>query len=82
MALNGQLYLFQDLMTNFSEVFFDINKLDLDDSTPFILAIRNKRKDFVKALLKYPQTNINRASLKYGHPLHLAIKSHEFKLAL
>jgi len=69
-------------MENFSDMYLDINRTDSDESTPFILSIRNKRKDFVKYLLTLPLTNINRPSLKYGHPLHLAIKSHEFKLAL
>jgi len=60
----------------------DYNQLDEDESTPFILAIRNKRKDLVKFMLTLPQTNINKASKKHGHPLHLLIKTQEFKLAL
>ena len=63
--------------------YLDINRGDEDDSSPLVLAIKNKRKDFIKYLLaSVPQTNVNKLSKKYGHPLHLAIKTHEFKMAL
>jgi len=46
--------LLQDLIHSFAGAFIDLNQLDSDDSTPFILAIRNKRKDVVKYLLTLP----------------------------
>lgn len=32
--------------------------------------------------MKQPITNFNKGSSKYGFPLHIAIKSHEFKTVL
>lgn len=32
--------------------------------------------------MKYPTTNLNKGSVKYGFPLHIAIKNHEFKIVL
>ena len=82
MAMNCHLYLFQDLICNYGHLYLDINRADLDESTPFLLAIRNKRKDFFKYLMSLSWTNINRGSIRYGNPLHLALKNQEFKIAL
>ena len=30
--------------------------------------------------MKFPIINFNKGSAKYGYPLHIAIKNHEFKL--
>lgn len=32
--------------------------------------------------MRYPITNFNKGSIKYGFPLHLGIKNHEFKIVL
>lgn len=32
--------------------------------------------------MKFPISNFNKGSLKYGYPMHLAIKNHDFKLVL
>lgn len=29
-------------------------------------------------MMKFPVTNLNEGSLKYGYPLHLGIKNHDF----
>lgn len=55
MALNGNLYLFQYLYEKINILTsIDINIIDCEESTPLILAIKNKRKDFVKYLLSLP----------------------------
>ena len=54
--------------------------MDNEESTPLVLAIKNKRKDVFKYLLSLPYVNINRSSLKYGSPILLAIVTHEYKL--
>lgn len=82
MAMNGHLYLMEYLTQNFNHLYFDLNKADAEESTPFLLTIRNKRKDFCKYLMSLSQTNINRGSIKYGNPLHLALRNQEIKLAL
>jgi hypothetical protein len=70
-AVNGHLYLFKELMV-YCE-YIDVNAEDSEKSTPFILAMKNKRHDTIKHILSLPQTNINKGSLKYGYPLHVAI---------
>ncbi len=53
MALHGHLYLFQDICEQLGD-YIDINKIDEDESTPFLVAIKNKRKEFVKYMLSLP----------------------------
>lgn len=31
-------------------------------------------------MMKFPVTNLNEGSLKYGYPLHLGIKNHDFSI--
>ena len=59
-----------------------MNCEDEEGSTPLLLAMKNKRMEFIKFLLGYPQTNVNKGCPKYGCPIHLAIQSQEFKLAI
>eukprot|EP00347_Sterkiella_histriomuscorum_P006112 403354021 len=83
LALNGSLFLFHELyelLKNICKI--DLNQLDEEDSTPLLLAIKNKRKDFIKHLLTLQVININRGSFKYGYPLHLLIQTQNFKLTL
>ena len=61
---------------------FNINKTDEDNSTALVLALRQKRFEFVKFLLRLPQISTMIYSHKYGLPLHLALQQCEFKLAL
>jgi ankyrin repeat protein len=53
MAVNGHLYLLNDVF-QFSGDTIDMNKEDSEGSTAFILAIKNKRIEFVKFLLANP----------------------------
>lgn len=32
--------------------------------------------------MKFPILNLNKGSTKYGYPLHIAIKNHDFKIVL
>ncbi|CDW80864.1 leucine rich repeat family protein [Stylonychia lemnae] len=83
LALNGNQHIFQELYSNLNNITrVDINQLDEEESTPLLLAIKNKRKDFVKYLCKQPLVNINKGSFKYGYPLHMLILTHDLKLAL
>ena len=49
MAINGHLTFFQEIFNLCPNL--DINKQDEDDSTPFLLAIKNKRTDFLKYMM-------------------------------
>ena len=80
MAINGHLSYFQEVLNLCPNL--DINKQDEEDSTPFLLAIKNKKTDFVKYMMTLSQTNINKGSVKHGFPLHIAILTNEFKLAI
>jgi len=31
-------------------------------------------------LLKFPALNLNKCSAKYGYPIHIGIKNHEFRI--
>lgn len=66
---------------NRPETSLDLNAVDDDNSTALLLAMKQKRFDLVKYLLRLPQTMINVYSLKYGLPLHVALAQSEFKLA-
>ena len=59
----------------------DLNAPDDDNSTALLLAMKQKRFDFVKYLLRLPQIKTNIYSLKYGLPLHVSLAQAEFKLA-
>lgn len=52
----------------------DVNQGDEENTTPIIFALKNKKLEVVKYLISLPQTNINKASTKYGCPLHVAIE--------
>ena len=58
-----------------------MNAPDEDNSTALLLAMKQKRFEFVKYLLRLPQTKTNVYSLKYGLPIHVALAQAEFKLA-
>ena len=85
LGLNGHLYLLKAsiavLGINRPETSLDLNAVDDDNSTALLLAMKQKRFDLVKYLLRLPQTKINIYSLKYGLPLHVALAQSEFKLA-
>lgn len=86
MGLNGHVYLLQASiavlgMTRHATS-FHVNRTDEDNSTALVLAIRQKRFEFVKYLLRLPQISTTIYSHKYGLPLHVALQQCEFKLAL
>jgi len=82
LSLNGSLYLLRYLYEKLiPQCQIDLNSVDIEVSTPLVLAIKNKRKEVFKYLLSLAYVNINRGSVKYGYPLHLAIVTHEYKLA-
>ena len=85
LALQGHLYLLKAsiavLGINRPETSLDLNACDEDNSTALLLAMKQKRYDFVKYLLRLPQIKTNVYSLKYGLPLHVALAQSEFKLA-
>ena len=51
----------------------DLNAADDDNTTALLLAMKQKRFDLVKYLLRLPQTKTNVYSLKYGLPIHVAL---------
>ena len=77
LAINGHLYLLKATIAvlgmNRSNTSLDINSLDEDKSCALILALKQKRSDFVRHLLKMPSLQTNQYSLKYGLPLHVAL---------
>ena len=77
LAINGHLYLLKATIAvlgmNRSHTSLDINSLDEDKSCALILALKQKRSDFVRHLLKMPSLQTNLYSLKYGLPLHVAL---------
>jgi ankyrin repeat protein len=86
MGLNGHIYLFQAsiavLGMKRSLTSFNINKTDEENSTTLVVALRQKKFDFVKYLLRLPHISTTIYSHKYGLPLHIALQQSEFKLAL
>jgi ankyrin repeat protein len=77
-CLYGHLFLLKTVLKALPEI--DINLQDLDGTTPIVLAFKNKQEHLISYLMKYPITNLNKGSTKYGYPLHIGIKNHEFKI--
>jgi ankyrin repeat protein len=46
------------------------------------LALKHKRIEFAKYLLRLPDIDVTICSKKYGSSLHLALNAHQFKLAM
>ena len=86
LATNGHLYLLKATVSvlgmNRSETSLDVNALDEDSSTALVLAMKQKRFEFVKYLLRLPTVSTSVQSTKYGMPIHVALAQCEFKLAL
>jgi ankyrin repeat protein len=85
MGINGHIYLLQASIATLGmqrSTSFNINKTDEDNSTVLVLALRQKRLEFVKYLLRLPQISTTIYSHKYGLPLHVALHQSEFNLAL
>jgi len=86
-ALNGHLYLLKALISvlglNRVQTSFNVDAVDEDHSTAFLLGLKQKKLEFVKYLLRF--TNVSSClqiySDKYGYPLHVALNSIEFKIA-
>ena len=60
----------------------DVNAPDEDKSTALVLALKQKRFEFVKYMLRLPHVSTSVYSVKYGLPLHVALAQCEFKLAV
>lgn len=77
LAVNGHLYLMKTsiavLGINRPETSLDLNALDEDNSTALLLAMKQKRFEFVKYLLRLHQTKTSIYSIKYGLPMHVAL---------
>lgn len=86
LATNGHLYLLKATVAvlgmNRPETSLDVNALDEDASTGLVLAMKQKRFEFVKYLLRLPTVSTSLQSTKYGMPIHVALAQCEFKLAL
>ena len=86
LATNGHLYLLKATVAvlgmNRKETSLDVNALDEDSSTALVLAMKQKRFEFVKYLLRLPSVSTSLQSTKYGMSLHVALAQCEFKLAL
>jgi len=63
-----------------------LNLEDGDSTTPFILALKNKQTALVNYLLKQKSerklVDLSICSKKYGIPLNIAIRNHDFQLVL
>ena len=85
LGLHGHLYLLKATIAvlgiNRPQTSLEINAPDDDNSTCLLLAMKQKKIELVKYLLRLPQTRTNVYSLKYGLPLHVALAQSEFKLA-
>ena len=75
--MNGHLYLLKTsiavLGISRPHTSLDLNAPDEDNSTALLLAMKQKRFEFVKYLLRLPQTKTNIYSIKYGLPLHVSL---------
>ena len=86
LAISGHLYLLKSAVAvlgmNRPHTSLDVNALDEDKSTALVLALKQKRFEFVKYLLRLPQVSTSICSVRYGLPLHVALAQCEFKLAV
>ena len=65
-----------------SHTSLDLNGTDHDNSTPLVLALKQKRIEFSKYLLRLPDIDLTITSQKFGSPLHLALGAMQYKLAM
>lgn len=77
-CLYGHLHLLKDMMRTFPLNSLNLNVKDEDSTTPLVLAFKNKQLALISYLMRFPVLNLNEGSLKYGYPLHLGIKNHDF----
>lgn len=64
---------------------YDLNVTDTHDQAPLLAALRQTSAEYPKILLSSPnlqRLDLNQQSLKHGYPLHMAILSHKFEIAL
>ena len=64
---------------------YDLNITDTHDQAPLLATLRQSSADYPKILLSSPnlkRLDLNLQSLKHGYPLHMAILSHKFDIAL
>ena len=54
-----------------------VNAIDIEFSSPIIYALKNKRQQVIKTLLKVPKLCVKQASVKYGTPMHLALQNRD-----
>jgi hypothetical protein len=80
MALNGHIHLMKSVHSKFRDL--DLNQKDSEGTTLFLLAIKNKRKDFIKYLMSLDTVDFTLGSQRYGYPLHNAIRTYDFRLAI
>ena len=63
----------------------DLNIADNHDQGPLLGALRQGSSEYAKILLQQKSNSpldLNRFSLKHGYPLHIAILTHKFDIAL
>ncbi|CDW79052.1 leucine rich repeat family protein [Stylonychia lemnae] len=76
LCLYGHLHLLKDVLRACPKI--NLNQIDQDGTSPLILAFKNKQNKVISFLLKFPALNLNKCSSKYGFPIHIGIKNHEF----
>lgn len=67
---------------NHTTLYRFLNSVDIDFSTPLILALKNNRQQIVKLLLNNERICLRQSSLRYGTPLHISILNEDYKNAL
>ena len=78
-CLYGHVHILQDVTNCLPSS--DCNQLDDDHTVPLHLALKNKHTSLIRFLLRQP-LSLEHYSLKYGYPLHLGLKNHEFKVVM
>ena len=60
----------------------DINRVDDEESTSIVIALKNKHTDIAKFLIRYHSDNLDILvkSKKLGNAINLAIKIQDFEL--
>lgn len=59
-----------------------INCVDSEQSSPLILALKNRRQQISKLLLRCPQLSLRLHPVAYCSPLHIALNNRDFKSSL
>lgn len=72
-------------VSNLVNTNLNLDILDKHDQAPLLGSLRQSTSEYAKILISSPSVatiDLNRQSLKHGYPLHMAILSHKFDIAL